>query len=642
MASASSTGVSLRAVLLGLCFCLAIALGEPYGVLVLRGSPLGVDFTTGAALFLFFLLSLLFNPLARALTGSGLRRGELVTIYIMMVVATAIPSWGFTLNLIPLMSGFFYYATPENGWVEQILPNLAGWLVPDHPDAAWKLFEGSPPDEPVPWAAWSRPLLFWSLFIVTIYFVTICLLVMLRKQWMEREKLLFPLAVLPLEMSREEQGSLLSPFFKSKLMWFGFLIPATINTINGLHSYYDFLPAINLNMPVSILRESITLNCRPRFEVIGLSYLLSLDVSFGVWFFAFLALLQTGVQRMLGWNIGPVQPFSDPASPSVAHLALGALFVLVLTSFWNSRQHFMDILKKSLYGDPTIDDSDEIMPYRTAFWGAILGLLLATYWLLATGLNLLSTAVFLLSSLVIFVGLARIISQTGLAYCRATVCAPVFTVNALGTSQVGTVGLTSLGLGFAWAADVRILVMASVAIGLKMAAQTRLEPRRLFWAIVLAIVATLIGSAWAIIELAYTYGGINLTGWQFSGLPNFAGNWIIYNMNNPQPPHLWHLGFTGGGALLMGLLTWVKGRFVGFPIHPIGMTLGLTHPIYHAWFSVFVAWLIKAFILKYGGARLYLLLRPFFLGIVLGGFASAGIWLVIDYFTGMTGNVFTL
>ena len=642
MTSASSTGVSLRAVLLGLFFCLAIALGEPYGVLVLRGSPLGVDFTTGAALFLFFLLSLLFNPLARALTGSGLHRGELVTIYIMMVVATAIPSWGFTLNLIPLMSGFFYYATPENGWIEQILPNLAGWLVPDHPDAAWKLFEGSPPDEPVPWAAWARPLLFWSLFIVTIYFVTICLLVMLRKQWMEREKLLFPLAVLPLEMSRQERGSLLSPFFKSKLMWFGFLIPATINTINGLHSYYDFLLAINLNMPVSILRESITLNCRPRFEVIGLSYLLSLDVSFGVWFFAFLALLQTGVQRMLGWSIGPVQPFSDPASPSVAHLALGALFVLVLTSFWNSRQHFMDIVKKSLYGDPTIDDSDEIMPYRTAFWGAILGLLLAAYWLLATGLNLLSTAVFLLSSLVIFVGLARIISQTGLAYCRATVCAPVFTVNALGTSQVGTVGLTSLGLGFAWAADVRILVMASVAIGLKMAAQTRLEPRRLFWAIVLAIVATLIGSAWAIIELAYTYGGINLTGWQFSGLPNFAGNWIIYNMNNPQPPHLWHLGFTGGGALLMGLLTWVKGRFVGFPIHPIGMTLGLTHPIYHAWFSVFVAWLIKAFILKYGGARLYLLLRPFFLGIVLGGFASAGIWLVIDHFTGMTGNVFTL
>ena len=60
---------------------------------------------------------------------------------------------------------------------------------------------------------------------------------------------------------------------------------------------------------VLILRNSINLNCTPRLEVIGLSYLLSLDVSFGVWFFAFLALLQTGIQRMLGWSIGPPQPF---------------------------------------------------------------------------------------------------------------------------------------------------------------------------------------------------------------------------------------------------------------------------------------------------------------------------------------------
>ena len=96
------------------------------------------------------------------------------------------------------------------------------------------------------------------------------------------------------------------------------------------------------------------------------------------------------------------------------------------------------------------------------------------------------------------------------------------------------------------------------------------------------------------------------------------------------------------GAAAMGLISLVKSRFVAFPLHPIGMALGLTHPVYQVWFSVFIAWLLKAVILKYGGARLYLRLRPLFLGVVLGAFGSAGVWLVIDGITGMAGNVFTL
>jgi len=100
----SGRGVSTRAVLIGLLFCVAIAVGEPFGILVVGGSPLTADFSTGVAIFLFFLLTLAANPLSRVITGTGLRRGELVTVHIMMIVAAAIPSWGFTLNLIPLLA----------------------------------------------------------------------------------------------------------------------------------------------------------------------------------------------------------------------------------------------------------------------------------------------------------------------------------------------------------------------------------------------------------------------------------------------------------------------------------------------------------------------------------------------------------
>ena len=73
-------------------------------------------------------------------------------------------------------------------------------------------------------------------------------------------------------------------------MWFGFAIPATINSFNALHAFYNFIPCIDLSNNILILRNSVNLLCTPRFEVIGLSYLLSLDVSMGVWFFALLAL----------------------------------------------------------------------------------------------------------------------------------------------------------------------------------------------------------------------------------------------------------------------------------------------------------------------------------------------------------------
>jgi hypothetical protein len=48
--------------------------------------------------------------------------------------------------------------------------------------------------------------------------------------------------------------------------------------------------------------------------------------------------------------------------------------------------------------------------------------------------------------------------------------------------------------------------------------------------------------------------------------------------------------------------------------------------------------MIKASLLKYGGVRLYLALRPFFLGMILGQITCAGFWMVLDLFAGGTGS----
>ena len=51
------------------------------------------------------------------------------------------------------------------------------------------------------------------------------------------------------------------------------------------------------------------------------------------------------------------------------------------------------------------------------------------------------------------------------------------------------------------------------------------------------------------------------------------------------------------------------------------------------------AWLLKLVILRYGGSRLYLRLRPFFLGMVLGNIVCAGFWMAVTMITGTRAPV---
>ena len=81
--------------------------------------------------------------------------------------------------------------------------------------------------------------------------------------------------------------------------------------------------------------------------------------------------------------------------------------------------------------------------------------------------------------------------------------------------------------------------------------------------------------------------------------------------------------YAGLGAIAAGMATTValmamKMRFLWWPLHPVAL------PIACAWVmdayvpAVFIAWLIKVAIMRYGGLRLHRLALPFFLGLIIG------------------------
>ena len=107
-------------------------------------------------------------------------------------------------------------------------------------------------------------------------------------------------------------------------------------------------------------------------------------------------------------------------------------------------------------------------------------------------------------------------------------------------------------------------------------------------------------------------------------------------MQVSEGPHWENWIYTGIGGTVMWLLMVARQRFLWWPFHPLGFPVSLLFGT--VFFSVFLAWLIKTVVIKYGGPQLYLKTRPFFLGLILGQFVTAGFWLAVSYFTKIPGG----
>ena len=204
----------------------------------------------------------------------------------MLVVACAIPTMGYSAQLLPIITAPFYFATPENNWAELIQPHIKPWLTPQSNLGIKYFYEGLPSwEDGIPWAIWIKPLLVWGSFAMALYLVMISMMVILRRQWMEHERLVYPLAQLPMEMAAPRGQSVLSPLFKSRIMWLGFGIAFLIASLKGFHFYNPAIPHLELEQSVPIFKNTETLFFRFSFPMLGFCYLVNPDVAFSMWFF---------------------------------------------------------------------------------------------------------------------------------------------------------------------------------------------------------------------------------------------------------------------------------------------------------------------------------------------------------------------
>ena len=631
-----------KALLLGCLFTFFVAAGDSYGVFYLRGSYMTLGTSTVGALFLLFFLAGLINPLLKLVhPRAGLNRGELLLIYIMMVMASPLPVF-FAGRFIGTILTPFYFATPENDWHTLIQPHIADWLEPRDLAIMWPFYEGLEQGRSIPWAGWLPMFLRWAPLVWALFLAMIAVMAILRKQWNDYERLTYPLVQVPMALTEQDAGGdRIAPFFKNPVMWTGFAVPAIWGTLHGLHNYFPETVPIATNVDpihfiLPIFDNLSELQFKFRFNILGFFYFLKTEIAFSLWFFNLFANALRTTFAVLGVTssemLGGGHSIIDPI---LVHQSMGGMLVLFLFGLFAARKHLRAVCRKALWGDPTVDDSGEILSYRTAVLVLLASSAVMVAWLSLAGLPIWVVLAFLFTTFALFVGFTRLIAEGGLSDGSVPVGPAAIVVSAVGSSAIGAQGLVVLATTFFWT-NGRSFAMTSAANSLKLGEGFGGSKRPLFWTMLLAMAVGLVSSMWVVMELGYSYGALNL---KIPGGKHGFYDYAAGLIRTPSEPHLWGWINTGIGAGVMLLLMLARWYYVWWPLHPLGYPIGPTGIMDHLWFDMFLAWLIKVSVLRYGGVALYRKTRPFFMGMIAGHIVPGGLFLFVDHFTGMVGNV---
>lgn len=580
-----------------------------------------------------FVLLVLANGAVRRLTRrEGLAPGEFATIITMGLVATGIPVFIVGL-LLAIPTKPYYGATPENQWADYIQPYLPTWAIPSPDGNAVRFFyEGLPSGGTIPWGAWAGPLTWWLSLVFSVYFLCFCVVVILRRQWVDNERLAFPVAEVPRLLTESQPGRALPAVMNSKAFWLGCALPVTVILFNTISFFYPGFPrlAIQEGMDIQVFNGVPTMALRLYFPVIGFVYLISTPISFSIWFFHLLGMAESAVLAWAGLVTLPAA-FVSGQIVTLGWQCAGAFAAMVVVSLWMARRHLVAVVRTALGRGEALDDTGEMMSYRAAVFGGGAAALYITGWFWASGMGLGIALLFLVGAIVVYLGLTRVVIQSGAHYITSPF-SPQYLVLAVTGTALSPYSLVALSLTYSWCSDIQSIFMTAVAHGARLNEGAR-KPRRLGWAIAIATVVGFVSCIAFVLYQGYEYGAGNFRSWYFlpgAGAGGRVFDQVTYFLANPAPPDLDKLSLFGAGALLYSLLALGQYRFYWWPLHPLGLATASLWNVRLIVASVFIAWLLKVVTLKVGGISLYRRMRPFFIGLIAGFFLGVGISYGID------------
>jgi hypothetical protein len=624
-----------RTILLSITMAVAVNILPAWSSLILHSSRMDYAHVSIAFLIPFFFLLFINRILSRQ--NIGLAPSELVVICCVGLVAATMQGEWLSGYLLGTISSPYYFATPENRWNELLLPHIPSWTILQDQDAIRTFHESLPPEDAIPWSAWIQPLVWWISLMIAILVAGLCLSTIFRRQWVENERLAFPVATGLLQLTGANEGeSPLKTLAGSRLFWMGFALTFGLiawNTVGWSITGWPEVPLLRgRNIRLGKGFQSIIFVIHPM--TIAFGYFTKSDVLFSIWFFHLVAILQAGIFNRIGFDIGSADPWGS-FHTAIGWQSFGGLIVFVGWGVWVARHHLIAVYRQAVYREDTIDDTNEIMSYRTAFWLFIVCSVYAFLFLHQAGLAWGPSIAFWFGTAILYLGLARIIVESGLVFIRGPITAQAFTWHLFGPAAMGPESAIAIGLTQTFFCDAKTLGITLLAHVPRLGQHLPTRMRRSLGPLVIigcgigliAVILFTLTEAYRGVG-AYNFGVISFRGVGGSAAESYQ--MVTKRMQQTFATDWRRIGFLGiGGAItaaMVGLRYWIP----AFSIHPIGFAIGASLIMRSSASSIFMVWLLKSIILKLGSLSRYRQLAPFFLGTMVGHTAGIALGILVD------------
>ncbi len=578
-----------------------------------------------------FVLWLFLNVLLKSIRPrAALTRGELLTIFSMTWIVGALPMWGWSDYWVAVMGAPFFMATPENQWDTLILPWMPWNAFPEPTERVIHTFWlGLPEGMPLPWDAWAGAIARWFSASLAMVVFGLCLVILFRRQWIEAERLTFPLAQMPLELTRGFDGPRRLPdLFHSRLFWIGFgvvFLPLFYNMgtwfTPGLPQAEFYLERFQITLPRPW--PSPVLRVLPL--VLALVYLCPLDILGSLVLFYFLAVAKTGAMDQLGFSVG--SSGQQLGSGDILDMeSYGAIVCIALWSLWLARRHLREVWGSIARGE---GDPADVRIYRIAAAGMAVSAVYVISFGVSLGASLpLAAATFALMTVSFFVTI-KLIAATGFPYLMPTWAnakGGLFITDLVGSANLSAKNVVAFKLfvSQAFFGNIRLPAWPALPHHLRIFS-LRFQPGRVCAVVLVAFPVGCLVASLCSITVAYDQGGAVHLPYAFNVYPQIATL-----LNHPRAFDLGKWGVWLTGFLEAAGLAYLRGRFHWFALHPVGLAFQYAPGLVHYWFSLLLVWIVKLTLLRYGGGGAYQAGKPFFYGLGVGYVAGVVLSGVID------------
>jgi hypothetical protein len=431
------------------------------------------------------------------------------------------------------------------------------------------------------------------------------------------------------------------PLLRNPLFWIGVGLAAVYDGSNIAHAFSPGVAAIGQQFdfnrllterPWTALRP-ITLTYRP--EIVGLGYLVPVDVLLSIWSFFLLFRFENFFASLAGYQASNF-PFDTSQG-------MGSYVGLMIFLVWVGRKHLREVVQMALGGPRQEWDKQELLPSRVAFWGFVAGVAGFCGFCIAAGMSPGLTLLYVILTYGAALVYIRIRAQTGLpvnyVVPREQVIESLLALKPT-TGHFDAAGLKSEAV-FATIGGISRMTFSQLGAfsmeGIRIGTQAHLRRSHVLTALSYGLALGLIVAMYMHLQGYYSYGanvldgGTTMSGYRAAQARSFLDRLSTRAFTRMPTDLRTSTARAIGLVLTLGML-WLRVKFLRFPLNPLGLAISGSYG-HSIWFPAFMAWLSKTLILRLGGPHSYRVATPLFLGLAIGHVLFAGgIWGLVGAF----------